>query len=568
MKPWLVVVVALAACKGRGDAKKVCEEAGTKYASCVEEILGPEMAAMARSKDGVAACSRDDKTVAMYKKCLPETDCTKFMDCLEGYAQDTLPEIPPGSRKEQCEAHVKDGLRGIALEVVMRNEVVKRDDDALRKAQECAGGDSTPWEACIESAERAEVARYGVLRQTECEAWKPELAACVLRQAGAKDCDPDSYPMWHLPRAEGPPGPRVAWSTDASYDDDDYTEDAFLGWAAGHTLIIKDDKRLRAVQGGKVMWTVEDSSNHFAIAGGSVVAKTSTDPGGLRIWDVATGAATSALANLPVTGFGIAGDRVLAEAEYGLYEVTAGKCTKPTCAKKLAALDEDMISETHTLAAWRGDVVIGSLSSVLVVDRRGKQKAMIRFGDASDVVIHGDNVILGDEKGVAILSLAGCTKQGPAVHVPSSRYQGEDADLPEECPQCKLATPGCVIAQTEVSWVATVTPAAVPGGVAFNDHGIIPRTQFLGNDGSRWSVVTDGHGEVSGDDKYVYTATLGPDQEGPVRVLALDRKTGKVAWQTDLEAKSPEHVDASVAVRDGQLAVQVGPKIYVLVLGT
>lgn len=567
MKAWLVVVVVVAGCGGSREARKVCEAAGEKYASCVQEILGPEMAAMARSKDGVAACARDDKTVAMYKKCLPEADCKKFMDCLEGSAVDAQPVIPPGPRKQQCEQHVKDGLRGIAMQVVVINEIVKRDDAAKGKAQECTLDESKPWETCIEPAERAEVARYGVQRQTECEGWEPDLAACVLRQPGAKHCDPDSFPLWRTPREQGPPGPKVVWSIEASYDDNDYSEGAFLAWGANHTLIIKDHHGLRAVRDGKVLWTTKDASNHFAIAGGSVVAKAVSDPGGLRIWDVATGTATRALAGTSIDALGAAGDRVLVQTgDGGIYEVTPANCARPSCAKKLAALGEDETITTSTVGTWRGDLVLGSTSSVVIVDRRGKRKAEIRLNDASEVVLAGDTVVLGDDKGVAILSLPACTQQGSAVYVPSSRYHGEDADLPDDCPACILAKPGCVTAHQDVSWVATVTPVAVPGGTAFNDHGIIEHTSFLGADGASWQAVTDGHGEVSGDDAHVYSATLGADQQGPVQVIALERATGKVAWQTRLEVKSPEHADASIAVRDGMLAVQVGPKIYVLAL--
>ncbi len=568
MKIWLGLVVALAACGGSREAKKVCEQAGEKYATCVQEMLGPEMAAMARGKDGVAACARDDKTVAMYKKCLPEADCTKFMDCLEGTARDAQPEIPAGPRKQQCEQHVKDGLRGIAMQVVVINEIVKRDDAAKGIAQECTLDEAKPWADCLEPAERDEVARYGVQRQTECEAWAPELAACVLRQPGAKNCDPDSFPLWRTPREQGPPGPKVAWSIEAAYDDEDYSEDAFLGWGANHTLVVKDHNRIRGLRDGKVAWQKEDRSKHFAIAGASIVARPSEGTG-LTIWDVATGTVTRAVAGNTIDGFGVAGDRVLAQTgDNELHEVMPAKCAKPSCAKKLATLPEEWSYSVDTVGAWRGDLVIESTSSssIVIVDRRAKQKSVIRLNEPSDIVLAGDTVILGDDKGVAILSLPACTKQGAAVYLPSTRYAGDDADLPEDCPTCVLAKPGCVTAHVEVSWIATVTPVPVPGGTAFNDHGIIGKTSYLGADGTTWSTITDGHGEVAGDDAHIYTASLGPDGDGPVQVIALDRATGKVAWQTLLEVKPPEHADASIAVREGLLAVQVGPKVYVLAL--
>lgn len=571
MTPWLVLVAALGACGGNREAMKVCEQAGAKYEGCMKEILGPEAADMLRGKDGVAACARDDKTVAMYKKCLPEADCAAFMDCMESYARDSQPAIPAGPRKVQCEAHVKDGLRGVAMQVVIINEIVTRDEGAKQRAQECTLDETKPWASCLEPAERDEVARYGVQRQTECEAWEPALAACILRQPEAKDCDPDSFPMWRAPREQGPAGPKVAWSIDASYDDDDYTDDAFIGWGANHTLIIKDHDRLRAVRDGKVVWTDEDDSKDFAIVGGSLLAKATVEPFGLKIWDIATGAQTRALAtaNTTIEAFGaVAGDRVIAlTGEDELYEVTPAKCAKPSCAKKLAELpDDDAYFDPYVLGTWRGDVVVVSRWALLVIDKKAKRKLEIRLNDANDVVLAGDNAIVGDDNGVGMLALAECAKQGAIVYVPSSVYHGEPAEVPEGCVGCVLASSDCTLAQKHVSWVSTVTPAAVPGGVAFNDHGIVERTQFLGVDGSTWSAATDGHGGVFGDDKYIYAATLGADQEGPVSLVALGRSTGKPAWHTELAAKSPEHVDAEIAVRDGQLAVQVGPKVYVLVL--
>lgn len=449
MKPWVAVAVALAACKGGGEARKVCAEAGEKYVRCVQEILGPEAAAFARSKDGVAECTRDDKTVQMYKQCLPVADCTQFMACAEDYARDSLPVIAPGPRKQQCAQYVADGLRGVAAQLVVVNELVKRDDAARSMAQACTLDESRPWADCIDPAERDMVKRYGVQRQAECEAWEPALAACILRQPGAKDCDPDSYPLWRTPRETGPAGPKVAWSIDANYDYEHLVEEAFVGWGPAHTLIIKDHDRLRAVRDGKVLWSVQDRSGSFAIAGGSVVA-TSEGLRGLRIWNAESGATSQVLGDQTVDGVGVVGERVLVQTgDQGLYEVTPAKCAKPACAKKLAVIAGEWAYATSTLGAWRGDLVIVSTStaSVAVVDRRGKKKFEIRMSDATELLIAGEDVIVSDDKGVAILSLPACSKQGPAVYVPTTRYRGEATELPGDCPTCILARPGCVIAQ-------------------------------------------------------------------------------------------------------------------------
>lgn len=67
---------------------KVCEKAAKRYTECVEETLGKEAAKMARAKEkaGIEACKKDKKTQKMYKKCLPEKTCDKFMKCILSYA--------------------------------------------------------------------------------------------------------------------------------------------------------------------------------------------------------------------------------------------------------------------------------------------------------------------------------------------------------------------------------------------------------------------------------------------------------------------------------------------------
>jgi hypothetical protein len=59
--------------------------------TCVDETLGPEAAALARSKEAIPACAADEKTVAMYDECLPSATCEAFMDCMTRYAERTAP---------------------------------------------------------------------------------------------------------------------------------------------------------------------------------------------------------------------------------------------------------------------------------------------------------------------------------------------------------------------------------------------------------------------------------------------------------------------------------------------
>lgn len=79
------VVSLMGACGG--DAKKVCNRAYDKYVTCVEKVVGKELAQVARQKKNIDACAKDKRTVKMYKHCLPVKDCEKFMKCLTDYAR-------------------------------------------------------------------------------------------------------------------------------------------------------------------------------------------------------------------------------------------------------------------------------------------------------------------------------------------------------------------------------------------------------------------------------------------------------------------------------------------------
>jgi hypothetical protein len=120
---------------------------------------------------------------------------------------------------------------------------------------------------------------------------------------------------------------------------------------------------------------------------------------------------------------------------------------------------------------------------------------------------------------------------------------------------------------TAASWQF---PAPLPGGaIAFNDHGMLERTHLITGGGGGWAVESGGHGEVAGDDRAVYSVSLGVDGDGPVDVLALARAGGKATWHTTLMSSPPQlpEYDDSHVVTDGKrLAVRVGGRIYAIVI--
>jgi hypothetical protein len=546
VKHWIVVIAIVAGCKGKAtEAKQVCERAATRFEGCMRELLGPEGAAMARSApDGMEACTKDDKTVAMYQRCLPSETCGAFLDCLEDTVRDARVKVDPTApRAEQCAVHVEDGLRGIALQVVLMNEIAKREPDKMRSVQACVLDEALRWDGCVSNQEIDEVNRYARQRQTECEAWDGPLAACILGLPGAKDCDPDSEPVWRLPRQIGVTGPAIAWSIDVDVEDDD--DDVWTAWAPGGVLLVKDATSVRAVKGGDVVWTAQVDVKDRALAlAGTTLYGISSDAHELVAIDIANGKVSAPLPGHRLEIVGAAGTRALVETTDSLiFEVERGK------AKKLGQVDEDDAIEPAWIGLSGDTIAMTNADQLLLVDRKAKTVFQLSGADEiDDLVLAGDDVILQDDKGLAIASLRECRARGLTVELASTRD-----DL------------GCIRARHKISMMMTVTPTPVPGhAVAFNDHGITGKTQLFGIDATPWAIETDASGEVIADERLVYTVSYGPDSEGPVRLLALDKANGAPLWHTDLAAKPPEDGEVTFALTSDAIAVRVGAKVHVI----
>ena len=90
---FLIAALFVSACGPSRETRDLCQRAANKYTTCIGEILDPDAVAMARAKekDGIQQCAGDDKTVEMYRTCLPKTSCDDFMQCMEDYAAATVP---------------------------------------------------------------------------------------------------------------------------------------------------------------------------------------------------------------------------------------------------------------------------------------------------------------------------------------------------------------------------------------------------------------------------------------------------------------------------------------------
>jgi hypothetical protein len=528
----LLLVLLVAGC-GHRNAHEICKRASDKYIGCVKQQFGSELAASVKAKEDLGLCERDDKTVAMYEKCLPQADCEGFMACADREASAARASVPAnGSRTEQCAQHVKDGLRAIANQVIVIDEVHHRDGAARNKAQRCVLDEAKAWADCVTPDERAAVEAYGKQRQKDCEAWAPEFAACIFRQPGAKNCKPDEEPLWREPRVDGPAGPAASWFVDGVAIKSSI-DPPLLAWTADHALVIADDNGVRLVRDGKVVRTADGKLRSAVLVGTYVAGK--LDGSGMRIIDLATGAKATALADKGIEALGVVGGKLIAElTDQDLYEITPG--TAKT--RKLGTVGDES-SFTDGITPWHDLLVFTNGGNVRVTDRRGKAVLELVQPDDSTAQLTGDEFAVTEPGRTGFLSLPGC--------LPAKKLElASILDAPD----------GCLIVAKRSR--IDVAPSTVSHGVATNHE---QATELYNDDGTGWKKSFGAEGEIIGDGELLYTTSI--DDDG-ARVLAIERTTGSLAWQTTLDHTTSG--DTALALRDGMLAVRVGQRVYALAL--
>jgi hypothetical protein len=547
MHRWLVLL-ALAACSGKSRA--ICDQAATRFESCINETLGPEFANMLHGREqGVDACAKDDKTVAMYRECLPKTTCSEFLDCMEGFAHDHAPKISGDlSRSEQCAQYVANGRRAIALQ---GNALGQRDEKTIV----CLSDESNDVDSCIDATVRAEVDRYAKERQRQCEKWPDALAACVMHLPSAHDCKRDEEPMWSLPVEAGADGPAIAWSTSVATDDK--IEDRDIAWAANHVLVVADATGLRALQGGKELWRAPAGPREFAIAGSRIVPSHAKDGTG-AVLDVATG---ESVGSLPDGHFGADASRIVGRVRDTVVDV---KCAAKRCTTKPIAKLGDMDWPERVVVRRDGFALV-DYRQIWLYDRTAKLRVELVLADSGHTVFTSNGLSILGDSGIVSLSLPDCVHQGGKLLVPTAQQLDKD-DQPDldDCEGCRVATRDCIVGSTRLSDMLSPMLVAMPsGGVAFNDGGIIEKTHASGPDGT-WEMETKGHGEVAADARNVYTISWTSEVDPP-RLIALARDTGKARWHVDLVGlKSVDH--AKVVLGDELLAARAGDKLFVIPL--
>jgi outer membrane protein assembly factor BamB len=459
------------------------------------------------------------------------------------------------SRKAQCQQHVQSGLRATAGDIVTTD-----------KARVCVR-DTEAWEDCLDDRERERLAVRADQRQSDCERWTAAVAACVLDLPTKRPCT--AAPPWREPIDHGPTGPPIAWSIDV--DETSRIEPVFA-FASDGTLIVADATGIRGIRDGTEQWQNAEGGTTFRIVN-DVVAIVGDK--GIAIRDVATGESrgeTLDATTIAAIGDGAAG-KLIALAEDGrAFDVTPASC-KQGCSSLRGALPNDELPDEAVIGELKTGTVFAGRYQVHVVDRKMKRiTSIVLHHDGVDFVniVGPSHIAVVDPLGVALLDVAACRKAGRDLYLPSTAYyrpgNKSRREPPKDCAGCKTVPKKCIAAirETGGEWQL---PATLSGAIAFNDHGPLEATHLITTSGGGWEAQSGGHGEVAGDDRAIYTVSLGPDGEGPVDLVALDRATGKALWHTLLVSSPPQlpEYDDSRVVTDGKrLAVRLGGRLYAI----
>lgn len=579
MKRCLTILIFLAAlgAPSAPQSAELCVDAAQRYAACVGEILGREMAALARSKQpmGVAACGSEVRTQQMYQQCLPQKGCAAFFDCLDGFAAASSPGSAPvggPNRKAQCREHIRMALRGVALSLPGFSE--SRSEASKSAAQGCIFDAQRPLADCLDAQEWSELVALAEQRQRDCEAWPADVAACALRLPGRKDCAKKER-LWRAPIEQGAPGPAVTGSVPLEEADSD---EPTLAWADRGILIIADATGLRALRSGQVLWRSEKGKERVWVGSAHVLAR--EGPRGLWLIEAESGKAQKLTLPDEIRGADrapdgtfllLSGGGQLSVLNPSVCATRGGACLSPL----VTLATNDLPYELSVLHVLPGkSVLLASTDAVQLFKPDGKRSfrmALSSSGMSFVSFLPPEHVAVADDAGVALLSLEACQRLGPELYLPSTMYAKKSVQTsrarPPNCPRCKLATPPCLAGfrvSLSGSWMF---PSPLSGAaVSFNDHAVIEKTHYL-RPGGGWTVKTGGYGTSTGDERHVYVISNGIDGEGPVRLLALSRESGRGVWQTELPGAATQHrhyPDVQVIVREGLLAARVGSRIYLL----
>lgn len=502
MRIELMVGLALVgSCGSKHD--DTCARANEKLKTCLEGLP---------MKENVGTCEKDPPSVELYKSCLAVNDCDGFLHCIDQHVQGTQPVVSAGARKEQCAAHVKNGLRAMAMQVPMMDDALS--EATKRTTQSCVLDESKPYASCLTPEQQKQVDAYGAQRQKDCEGWTEAVAACVFdpKKSG---CNPDETPLWRDPRPDVAAGPKIAWTYDGAKSNIAYP--TVLAFTADHALAIVDDAGVRLVRAGKPVWSDTGPSRKAVLTSRYLAAVPNGDgQHGLAIFELATGKRTNVL-KLGVESIGTDGEAFVAQ----LGNEELDRVTPPSTIQRLGTVPDDAMASDSILTA-PGQFTFAAINKLVVTDRKMKTTFML---DDDEVAVAGDTMAAGNDDHLAVFSIAKCVaKQMPCA---TSTWDLKNVGLTH-----------------------AIVDAAVKIDVD-ND------TMYYLDAKGHWEAKLYVR-ELTANAQKIFAIAVDDDQAS---LIAIERKTGKQLWATPLGVRAE---NMAIEMRDTFIAAQVGVKVYVV----
>ncbi|MEO8846801.1 MAG: hypothetical protein ABI591_10910 [Kofleriaceae bacterium] len=290
-----------------------------------------------------------------------------------------------------------------------------------------------------------------------------------------------------------------------------------LVFTADHALAIADEAGVRLVRAGKPVWS-DVGPSHKAVVTSRYLAAIPSGAGqhGLAIFELATGKRTNVL-KLGVQSIGSDGEAFVAQ----LGNEELDRITPPATIQKLGTVPDDAMTSDSILTG-PNQFAFATINKLVVTDRKLKTTFTL---DDDEVAVAGDTMAAGNDDHIAVFSIAKCvTKQMPCA---TSTWDLKNTGLTH-----------------------AINGAAVKIDVD-ND------TMYYLDASGHWQAKLYVR-ELTATAQTIFAIAADGDVAS---LIAIDRKTGKRLWATQL---GPTGDSMAIEMRDTFIAAQVGSKVYVV----
>ncbi|MFT3700231.1 MAG: hypothetical protein QM831_44210 [Kofleriaceae bacterium] len=338
--------------------------------------------------------------------------------------------------------------------------------------------------------------------------------------------------------------PHLAWTYDKLADTGH--RDYLVAITPTHDVAVADYDGARLLRDGKVVWSVAGSFVN-GVLGKTAIATFDVTSQNIRMFELATGKEIPVELHGTPYGLGVRGDDFVVQlsehpdAAKPRFEldrlVTTGRTTK------LFDLPADAFS-AEWIYTTADRVAFVQDQHLYVTDTHGNRKCALTgrfpgvgFDIAGNTLAYSDSVF--------------------AFVAPLDKLTGT-IDLTKS-PKLAVATATKKLVDNKY------LPGAIPNpdAQAYEVHDLPNTINYFGP--TTWSLAFPSivMGPPTGDAKYVYASRDAGDKGKGDYVFAIDRATGKLAWEIDVGA-SGSGVQSKILTRDGYVVVEDGKQLFVI----